>query len=476
MSSNCRQVFALATLAAASCVLGITSQAHAQEQLWIRQFGTTGNDEAFALAADGAGGVMVAGRTEGNLGGLNLTPGTTDVFLARYDNAGDQLWILQFGTDYQDEALALSPDGAGGVMVAGRTVGGLGGPRMGGWDAFLARYDGAGNQQWIRQFGSTSSDFVSALAPDGAGGVIVAGETTGNLGGRNAGLEDAFLARYTGAGRQLWIRQFGTSTRDEASAIAPDGAGGVMVAGFTRGSLTGEPFRGGFSDAFLASYDGAGNQRWIRQFGTSADDVVNALAPDGNAGVFVGGWMGGNPNGPFGGGTGDVFLARYDGAGNRLWMTKVGTSRSQGLRALAADGAGGVIIVGSASGSLRPILLGRYDGAGNLLWIRQFGTSTSDLAPALARDGTGGVMVAGWTAGNLGGRNSGENDAFIAQFTEEPCYADCDQSGVLDIFDFLCFQNSFVSAESYACDCDPDPVCDMADFLCFQNAFMGGCP
>ncbi|MCH7791513.1 MAG: S8 family serine peptidase [Planctomycetes bacterium] len=56
------------------------------------------------------------------------------------------------------------------------------------------------------------------------------------------------------------------------------------------------------------------------------------------------------------------------------------------------------------------------------------------------------------------------------------CYADCDQSGVLDIFDFLCFQNSFLLGEAYACDCDPDPACDIFDFLCFQDAFVSGCP
>ncbi len=62
------------------------------------------------------------------------------------------------------------------------------------------------------------------------------------------------------------------------------------------------------------------------------------------------------------------------------------------------------------------------------------------------------------------------------------CYADCDQStgvGVLDLFDFLCFQNSFVLGESYACDCDTSTgplVCDLFDFLCFQNEFAQGCP
>jgi cyclophilin family peptidyl-prolyl cis-trans isomerase len=62
------------------------------------------------------------------------------------------------------------------------------------------------------------------------------------------------------------------------------------------------------------------------------------------------------------------------------------------------------------------------------------------------------------------------------------CDADCDEStgfGVLDIFDFLCFQDRFVNAEPYACDCDTTTgpgVCDMADFLCFQSAFVAGCP
>ena len=62
------------------------------------------------------------------------------------------------------------------------------------------------------------------------------------------------------------------------------------------------------------------------------------------------------------------------------------------------------------------------------------------------------------------------------------CFADCDEStglGVLDIFDFLCFQNSFVTSDPYACDCDTTTgpnVCDIIDFLCFQKAFIAGCP
>jgi hypothetical protein len=51
--------------------------------------------------------------------------------------------------------------------------------------------------------------------------------------------------------------------------------------------------------------------------------------------------------------------------------------------------------------------------------------------------------------------------------------------GVLDVFDFLCFQDRFVSGDPYACNCDVTSgagVCDVFDFLCFQDAFVSGCP
>ena len=96
----------------------------------------------------------------------------------------------------------------------------------------------AQEQLWISQFGSTARDYANALAPDGAGGMMIAGYTDGSLAGTNAGDFDAWLARYDGAGNRVWIRQFGTSAFDSATALAPDGVGGVFVAGHTDGSAS----------------------------------------------------------------------------------------------------------------------------------------------------------------------------------------------------------------------------------------------
>jgi len=54
------------------------------------------------------------------------------------------------------------------------------------------------------------------------------------------------------------------------------------------------------------------------------------------------------------------------------------------------------------------------------------------------------------------------------------CSADCNGDGVLDFFDFLCFQNLFAAGDPYA-DCDGSGGLDFFDFLCYQNAFAAGC-
>jgi hypothetical protein len=251
---------------AAVMVLSLAAlPAAAQNQLWVRQLGTISTDSAGAAAPDGAGGVYVSGWTSGSLGGPNA--GFSDAWLARYDSAGNQFWIRQLGTSGSDDARAAAPDGAGGVYVSGATADSLGGAYAGNGDAWLARYDSAGNQLWVRQLGTSAYDWAEAAAPDGSGGVYVGGDTTGSFGGPSAGGDDAWLARYDSAGNQLWIRQLGTSAIEWVEAAAPDGSGGLYVAGRTLGSLGGP--NAGLGDVWLARYDGAGNQLWIRQLGTS---------------------------------------------------------------------------------------------------------------------------------------------------------------------------------------------------------------
>ena len=65
--------------------------------------------------------------------------------------AQNQLWVRQLGTGQSENTHDAAPDASGGLYVSGRTGGSLGGPYAGKGDAWLARYDGAGNQLWVHQ-------------------------------------------------------------------------------------------------------------------------------------------------------------------------------------------------------------------------------------------------------------------------------------------------------------------------------------
>jgi hypothetical protein len=81
------------------------------------------------------------------------------------------------------------------------------------------------------------------------------------------------------------------------------------------------------------------------------------------------------------------------------------------------------------------------------------------------------LYVVGYGFNNTTGRN----EALMWSRPLDTCYADCDGNTVLDVFDFLCFQDLFATGNPEA-DCDGNTVLDVFDFLCFQDAFVAGCP
>lgn len=86
------------------------------------------------------------------------------------------------------------------------------------------------------------------------------------------------------------------------------------------------------------------------------------------------------------------------------------------------------------------------------------------------------MVVTAWS-NDQGGADAGMMYIIAGIDHRPPCYADCHRTGwarVLDVFDFLCFQDAFVSGDPYA-DCDGSGLLDIIDFLCFQDEFLHGC-
>jgi hypothetical protein len=341
----------------------VRSHSAADAHRWTRQFGTGSNDLAMGIAADEDGNVYAAGFTQGDLEGPSA--GGIDAFVRSYDSDGNHRWTRQFGTDSDEEALAIATDADGNVYAAGWTLGVLEGVGGGGMDLFVRSYDGDGNHRWTRQFGSGDYDEMGGVAADADGNVYAAGMTFGDLEGDNMGSFDAFVRSYDGNGALRWTRQYGTDKGDYASGIAADAAGNVYAGGHTLGDLGGA--NAGFTDAFVRMYDGSGTHRWTRQFGTDGDESIYSLATAANGNIFVGGWTGGALEGA-NAGSADAYLRSFDGSGVVRWTRQFGTTGSDEVRGVATDPSGNVYAAGITFGDLDGVNAGAVDG-----FIRRYG-------------------------------------------------------------------------------------------------------
>ena len=491
---------------------------------WTRQFGTAPSDFGGKVAVDDAGNIALAGATRGSFPGFTVA-GFNDAFVARFDAAGNQLWLKQFGTAGSNVANGIAIDSSGAILACGNVQGGLNGQTaLGNGDAFLMKFDPAGVTQWTVQYGSTNFDTCSgiSIAPSGAiytvldgtlrqmrqftpAGVLnliiafgaqinsvaadatgfsIVGYTTFGLSGQtNAGSNDAYVRRYNSSGAEQWTDLFGTTDSEMAFAVSTDGSS-LFLAGQTSGVLPGEApggrgdvfvrkyslagaeawtdqFTGiapagslgsavhvsasrvytagqtngampgstnlGDDDAFVSVHDLAGNLLWIRQFGSSSFDTATAIGADAAGNVYVAGYTGGAFPGAALTGSFDGFLKKYDAAGNELWTRQFGTAAGGTVRVggLVVDTAGDIYITGEATlafpgqtnaGSLDPFVR-KYSSAGAEVWTRQFGTASSESTSGIALDIAGGILIAGQTSGGAfpGQVKVGNGDAFVAR-------------------------------------------------------------
>ena len=208
----------------------------------------------------------------------------------------------------------------------------------------MAKFAGAtGAYVWSKNFWNTSDDVGLGVAVDGQGDVVVTGDFLGTIdfgGGRllTAGALDIFLVKLTGgSGGYVWARRIGGRGSDAGQAIAVDPNGDVVVTGsfadtvdFGGGPLA---LQAGFSDVFVAKYAGAdGAYRWAKNFANTYDDTGYAIAADGAGNVVVAGSSRGrstwdrSPDRRGLVGVTDIFVAKFSGAGTPSWAKRFGAT------------------------------------------------------------------------------------------------------------------------------------------------------
>jgi hypothetical protein len=326
----------------------------------VNQAVTGGTTTAQKTIVDSSGNVYVLGTSTGDFGS-QLNQGTQDVYLTKYDSAGNVVWQNLLGSSGSANGYDLALDPSGGVVVTGASTADLTTTSVadGNNDSFVARYDSSGNQTWIKQIQTLATNQANTVSVDASGNVYIGGAVSGGVvgaGQTSLGGGDAYLAKFDSKGKLLAEQQFGTSGADSVAATATASDGSLYVASVQSGH------------AILAKYAGG--------------DVTSAPVWTEDLGSLgVGGAIGG--------------LTTANGKVYVSGSTTNGNLTAGGAASVAAAASGGVdAFVFSATDN------GASVSANTVTYI---GTSGSDTAGdvTVASDGT--VFVTGSTTGTFAG-------------------------------------------------------------------------
>lgn len=224
---------------------------------WKKQLGTDSTDIAKGIYADNKGFICLTGMTGGKLGQISY--GKTDAFLMKLDSKGNHIFTTQFGTSADDFSYAITGGPDSDLFVCGTTFGDLAGKNKGFMDGFTGQFNDRGELIRYIQFGSEGFDLAMILNVDGEKNIYAGGSTSGNFAGQQLGEGDCYLLKINQKGEILWNKQFGTKNHDGIRSITinSDISDNILVSGI----LNLPPSQG-----FIRMFKKDGEQLWERNF------------------------------------------------------------------------------------------------------------------------------------------------------------------------------------------------------------------
>jgi hypothetical protein len=364
--------------------------------LWTNRYDgpAHGTDLAYYVATSGSGEVWVAGTSMRYATNYDLT----DVAVVKYASNGLPLWTNRYNSFDTNGAspLALAVDAAGNAFVGLSSAYWSSNPLYGGtlMEDALIRYDPQGNTVWTKHFlysapysGAGAHD-VKAMALDGAGNLLVAGE---NGSGTS-------IVKYSGDGTALWTNSDSLLFMNGLTLLSVDRQGSAIL---TVELITNYPV---IYVVMKRSADGA--SLWTNTLtgplGYDGGDVPQTvLDPAGNVFLVGATAMAATP--------GSYQVLKMSSAGVPLWTNQnivLGPTNCM-IGTAAVDSAGNLYFTGhvpSPANGYSDIMVYKYSGNGQPLRTNRYdGTASLDDYPnGLAVDGAGNIYFTGQSESSLG--------------------------------------------------------------------------
>ena len=305
----------------------------------------------------------------------------------------------------------VKTDDGGYICVGNSTSYSLGFDKIGYQDAIIVKYNNLGIQEWIKNYGETSSNSFNSVIKVNDG-FICSGFTSNNTDYS----DNAVVAKYDNLGNQVWVKSFTDTTDDSYNSIIKVSDGFICA---------GKNYDGNSNNALAVKYNDSGDQQWVKNFGGTYDDKYNSIIKVSDGIIFVGD-SSSTDAGFISKGYKDAIIVKCNDAGVQQWVKNFG-GWSDDIYNSIIEVSDGYICAGTSSSNdaefvlqgYQDAIIVKYNTAGDKQWIKNLGSyGSGSNFNSLIKVSDGFVCVGNSNSTELGYMNNGNDDAIIVKFND----------------------------------------------------------
>lgn len=506
---------------------------------WLRSMGSVWNEEVKDATVDSNGDIVMCGYFLNSLNtgvGVLNSSGSQDILVMKVDDAGDPIWAVQAGGSAADQANSITSDNAGNTYITGyfegnASFGTINVVGSGGWDAYVAKIDNAGDFVWVTTFGGADGDIGHGVEVDPSGNIVCVGEYEGTATfgvdvfnsqinpGTSLPSIDPFITKLDASGNFVWTEVGAADKDDKAFGVTIDNTGNIYVIGQFSEDITFQNLHPStlLNAGFVIGFDGNGNELWFdKMWGTQV--LLTDIKWSGNQLYLTGDYQNNllvedinNIQNYAGVEQYNLFVTQIGTNGDLNWLQSNYSTSELHSRALTTDASNNIYVTGDFKctftemnityGNSTFMSLGfddvhylKYNSSGAFQWARQMGSKRDDRGNAIVIKNPDIPIVAG-THENTFFVPSTSSWAYLAGQQETPGTANCGDSdygmfakeissGQIDIFWTSPFDVNrlpfdwFQKDPGLACDLEVHPPCigDLIPFADCQDTLSGCSP
>lgn len=344
---------------------------------WSRKWGGSSYDYGRGIAVDSLNNIYIVGYRS------KYGAPDNDILLVKYNSSGEQEWSKVWSAGDENRGHGVAVDSSNNAYIVGYTYNFE-------WDksdSLLVKYNCSGELEWNKTWGGLKSASGYGVVIDSSDNVYITGYTK-NLG---AGNLDMFLIKYNSSGVQLWFRTWGGSNDDLGYCITVDSSENIYIAGTT------QSFGAKNQDMCLVKFNNSGDLEWYKIWGGTYSDIARDIAVDSSDNIYIVGnkWSSAADSDFVS--YSDMFLVKYDSAGEKYWNIIWGGSENDYGYGVVVDSSDNVYITGKTYSFAEYVdmYLLKYDGSGVQLWNHTWDESISDCGYGITMDSSENIYIVG---------------------------------------------------------------------------------